>query len=173
MITDLFKNLQFGKSRESILGGFSIDSLKKQYLNLKNNGDTAGLSNFKINLPSQELKSFFTDVDNYKKELVDLPAYVDDCTKSFGSFKDKLTGLGGKTVSVLKGLGVGLAKTALNFGVFMLADLAIGAVAKGIDNFVHRSEKLIEKGKEAKKTITGINDAYKELRLFESKFRIL
>lgn len=162
MITDLFKNLKLGKSRESVLGGFSTNGLIDTYRELSRMGDTAGMANFTQNLPSQDLKNFFALVKNGKKDVSTLPAYVDDCTKSFGSFKDKLTGLGGKTVSVLKGLGVGLAKTALNFGVFMLADLAIGAVAKGIDNFVHRSEKLIEKGKEAKKTITGINDAYKK-----------
>lgn len=162
MITDLFKNLKFGKSRESILGSFSTSGLTTMYNKLADAGDATGLANFMQNLPSKDLKEFFSAVQTGEKHISTLPAYVDDCTKSFGSFKDKLTGLGGKTVSVLKGLGVGLAKTALNFGVFMLADLAIGAVAKGIDNFVHRSEKLIEKGKEAKKTITGINDAYKK-----------
>lgn len=162
MITDLFKNIKFGKSRESILGGFEVEDLAGQFEKLKKAGDTAGLANFTQNLPSKDLKEFFSSVQTGEKHISTLPSFVDDCTKSFGSFRDKLSGLGGKTVSVLKGLGVGLAKTALNFGVFMLADLAIGAAAKGIDNFVHRSEKLIEKGNDAKKTIIGINDAYKK-----------
>lgn len=58
-----------------------------------------------------------------------------------------------KATSTLKNVGGMIGSSLLNAGVGMLAGVAIQGVVTLIDNYVHRQEKLIAKGKEAKNSI--------------------
>lgn len=64
-----------------------------------------------------------------------------------------------KATSTLKNVGGMLGSSLLNAGVGMLAGVAIQGVVTLIDNYIHRQEKLIAKGKEAK---NSINETFTE-----------
>lgn len=58
-----------------------------------------------------------------------------------------------KATSTLKNVGGMIGSSLLNAGVGMLAGVAIQGVVTLIDNYIHRQEKMIAKGKEAKNSI--------------------
>lgn len=58
-----------------------------------------------------------------------------------------------KATSTLKNVGGMLGSSLLNAGIGMLAGVAIQGVVTLIDNYIHRQEKMIAKGKEAKSSI--------------------
>jgi hypothetical protein len=58
-----------------------------------------------------------------------------------------------KATSTLKNVGGMIGSSLLNAGVGMLAGVAIQGVVTLIDNYIHRQEKMIAKGKEAKSSI--------------------
>lgn len=58
-----------------------------------------------------------------------------------------------KATSTIKNVGGMLGSSLLNAGIGMLAGVAIQGVVTLIDNYVHRQEKMIAKGKEAKSSI--------------------
>ena len=58
-----------------------------------------------------------------------------------------------KATSTLKNVGGMIGSSLLNAGIGMLAGVAIQGVVTLIDNYIHRQEKLIAKGKEAKSSI--------------------
>ena len=65
----------------------------------------------------------------------------------------KTTSKFGKVTSTLKNVGGMLGSSLLNAGIGMLAGVAIQGVVTLIDNYIHRQEKMIAKGKEAKSSI--------------------
>lgn len=98
------------------------------------------------------------DVNNITKET---------CLNSKGAAIDlKKVGTSAVATSIgVKALNVALniAKIALNtlisFGIGILLDVLIS----GIDNLIHKNEKLIEAGQEATQTITGLRDEINSL----------
>ena len=58
-----------------------------------------------------------------------------------------------KATSTLKNVGGMIGSSLLNAGIGMLAGVAIQGVVTLIDNYIHRQEKMIAKGKEAKSSI--------------------
>lgn len=93
----------------------------------------------------KELITFLGDVDSGKKNIKDMGTHIESASKSTSKFS--------KATSTLKNVGGMLGSSLLNAGIGMLAGVAIQGVVTLIDNYVHRQEKLIEKGKEAKNSI--------------------
>lgn len=93
----------------------------------------------------KELITFLGDVDSGKKNIKDMDTHIESASKSTSKF--------GKVTSTLKNVGGMIGSSLLNAGVGMLAGVAIQGVVTLIDNYVHRQEKMIEKGKEAKNSI--------------------
>lgn len=93
----------------------------------------------------KELITFLGDVDSGKKNIKDMDTHIESASKSTSKFS--------KATSTLKNVGGMIGSSLLNAGVGMLAGVAIQGVVTLIDNYVHRQEKLIAKGKEAKNSI--------------------
>ena len=106
------------------------------------------------------------DLDVVASKLGDVNVEILDAAKSAQTGKkswddyDKVvaktsstTSKFGKVTSTLKNVGGMIGSSLLNAGVGMLAGVAIQGVVTLIDNYVHRQEKMIEKGKEAKNSI--------------------
>lgn len=70
----------------------------------------------------------------------------------------------------LKTKAATIAMKSLSFGANMLVSMAISTALQGIvtwlDNTIHRQEKIIEKGKEAKKVVEEINKSYSDKASF-------
>lgn len=66
----------------------------------------------------------------------------------------------GRVTSKLGNLAKSVGSTMLNMGVTMLASWAVGEVITAIDNYIHRVEIAIEKGKEARETIASISEGF-------------
>lgn len=93
----------------------------------------------------KELITFLGDVDSGKKNIKDMDTHIESASKSTSKF--------GKVTSTLKNVGGMIGSSLLNAGIGMLAGVAIQGVITMIDDYVHRQEKLIAKGKEAKGSI--------------------
>lgn len=65
-----------------------------------------------------------------------------------------------KGISALKNIGGTLLSTFTNMAVAMAVSWAVGKVIEGIDNYIHRVEIAIEKGKEAQQAIEDISSSY-------------
>lgn len=106
------------------------------------------------------------DLDVVASKLGDVNVEILDAAKSAQTGKkswddyDKVvaktsstTSKFGKVTSTLKNVGGMIGSSLLNAGVGMLAGVAIQGVVTLIDNYIHRQEKMIAKGKEAKNSI--------------------
>ena len=69
------------------------------------------------------------------------------------------TGVASRAASI----GVKALNMAFNIGILLLVSEGLKLIVKGIDDIVHHSEKLIEKGKDAKSAITNIESDFKNL----------
>ena len=99
----------------------------------------------KTNLADESFKNFVKTTDASKVNLQNYQSYLDKTAKS----TSKLSGV----TSALKSFG----SSVLSMGANMLAGMAIGAAISGvitlIDDYIHRNERLIEAGEEAKSSI--------------------
>lgn len=93
----------------------------------------------------KELITFLGDVDSGKKNIKDMDTHIESASKSTSKF--------GKVTSTLKNVGGMIGSSLLNAGIGMLAGVAIQGVITMIDDYIHRQEKMIAKGKEAKSSI--------------------
>ena len=111
---------------QSITKGFSAESLKKAYNEFTTFGDTASLENWKNALPSKELKTFFEDVQNGKRELSSLPTYIKECTTSSSSLGTSIDLTTVKTT---------LLNSVLNAGIYAAVTVAINLLVTAWDQF--------------------------------------
>lgn len=93
----------------------------------------------------EQLITFLGDIDSGKKTIKDMDTHIESASKTTSKF--------GKVTSALKNVGGMLGSSLLNAGIGMLAGVAIQGVVTLIDNYIHRQEKMIAKGKEAKSSI--------------------
>ena len=120
------------------LGGDSLEKFKKQSADAKN-----GIADYAVSLG--DATGSYEDYTKYVKEA--------------NEAQKKLT-LGQKAASAAKSFGSSLLSNALNIGTGMLAGVAISGVISLIDSWVHRSENLIEAGKQAESEIQSLNQEY-------------
>ena len=119
-------------------GGDSLEKFKKQSADAKN-----GIADYAVSLG--DATGSYEDYTKYVKEA--------------NEAQKKLT-LGQKAASAAKSFGSSLLSNALNIGTGMLAGVAISGVISLIDSWVHRSENLIEAGKQAESEIQNLNQEY-------------
>lgn len=122
----------------SKLGGDSLEKFKKQSADAKN-----GIADYAVSLG--DATGSYEEYTKYVKEA--------------NEAQKKLT-LGQKAASAAKSFGSSLLSNALNIGTGMLAGVAISGVISLIDSWVHRSENLIEAGKQAESEIQSLNQEY-------------
>lgn len=94
-------------------------------------------------------KKLGKDLGYADEQLITFLGDMDTRIKSASQSTSKF----GKVTSTLKNVGGMLGSSLLNAGVGMLAGVAIQGVVTLIDNYIHRQEKMIAKGKEAKNSI--------------------
>lgn len=63
-------------------------------------------------------------------------------------------------LGTLKNIGSSVMSAAANMGLSWLIDKGLSLLISGIDDIIHREEKLIEKGEEAKKLIDDLDSDY-------------
>lgn len=93
----------------------------------------------------EQLITFLGDIDSGKKTIKDMDTHIESASKTTSKFA--------KATSAIKNVGGMIGSSLLNAGIGMLAGVAIQGVVTLIDNYIHRQEKMIEKGKEAKSSI--------------------
>lgn len=122
----------------SIDGGDSLEKFKKQSIDAKD-----GIADY-----TSQLNGASGSFEGYTK-------YIEEANEA----QKKLT-LGQKAATAAKSFGSNLLSSALNMGTGMLAGVAISGVISLIDSWVHRSENLIEAGKQAESEIQSLNQEY-------------
>lgn len=101
-------------------------------------------------------ESYFLGLQNQGVKMVgvvEAQNALSDATFTFGS--------------VMKGvsnIAAGFVSTLATMGVTMLAAFAMQAVIKGISDFVHHSENLINAGEEAKSTMSSVKQSMEETK---------
>ena len=97
----------------------------------------------------QQLLTFLGDVDSGKRNINEMGTIIDNTSKSTTKFSSFTS----KAGSALKSFG----SSVLSMGANIAAGFAIGAVIStaisAIDDYIHRNERLIEAGEEAKSSI--------------------
>lgn len=103
----------------------------------------------KIGYTDKQLITFLGDVDSGKRNINEMGTIIDNTSKSTTKFSSFTS----KAGTALKSFG----SSVLSMGANMLAGMAIGAAISGvitlIDDYIHRNERLIEAGEEAKSSI--------------------
>ena len=103
----------------------------------------------KIGYTDKQLLTFLGDVDSGKRGINEMGTIIDNTSKSTSKFSSFTS----KAGTALKSFG----SSVLSMGANMLAGMAIGAAISGvitlIDDYIHRNERLIEAGEEAKSSI--------------------
>lgn len=103
----------------------------------------------KIGYTDKQLLTFLGDVDSGKRNINEMGTIIDNTSKSTSKFSSFTS----KAGSALKSFG----SSVLSMGANMLAGMAIGAAISGvitlIDDYIHKNERLIEAGEEAKSSI--------------------
>ena len=110
-------------------------------------------------IKTQPIDKLVTAIGNVNQELINSAKAVQNGKKSWADF-DKTVNTVSKSTSKFSRLTSGLksfGSSVLSMGANMLAGFAIGSVISGvitiIDDYVHRNERLIEAGEEAKSSI--------------------
>ena len=104
---------------------------------------------------ASSLKITNTELINFVKNGGDI-SQVKDHFGKFNESVQKSEGILSKLGSGLKSIGTGL----LNLGIDMAISFAVSSAIKLISDLIHRSEILIEKGKEAQNTIKNIQSEF-------------
>lgn len=131
------------------------DSIKA----FKEANDTGGDSLKKFQKQSADAKDGIAD---YAASLGNATGSYEDYTKYVNKANEanrKLT-ISQKAGSFAKSFGSNLLSGFLNIGTGMLAGAAINGVITLIDDWVHRSDRLIEAGKQAESEINNLNQEY-------------
>lgn len=137
------------------------DEIKNVFDNLANEPDfdtfdSDRLIEYAKNLDvvDDNLTEFFKNDKYVEKTFANYQQYLKDTMGIAAKFKKAMSSVG----TVFKKIGAAMVTEA----VFMAASWAIGKIIKGIDEAIHRSEILIEKGKKAKENIRSITDEYNQ-----------
>ena len=99
----------------------------------------------KIGYTDKSLLSFFKNVDQNKSNISDLGTIVNSATKSTSKFAS--------VVDAGKGILGAFASAISNMFIGMAAGMVVSGVLSAIDDYIHKNERLIEAGKEAKSSI--------------------
>lgn len=99
----------------------------------------------KIGYTDKSLLSFFKNVDQNKSNISDLGTIVNSATKSTSKFAS--------VIDTGKGILGGFASAISNMFIGMAAGMVVTGVVSAIDDYIHRNERLIEAGEEAKSSI--------------------
>lgn len=155
----------------------------------KDNGFTSIIDNFigngqKVIEISQEIKDAFLKLEGQsgilgasKQDAYDIAKAVGVANKSVvdfvregkGGLKEyeaamqsasQSTSIFTRGMSTLKTIGGTLLSTFTNMAIMWTISKGIELAVTAIDNYIHKTEKLIEAGEEAKQAISDIGDAY-------------
>lgn len=135
-IEDMFKKLEKKPNFKSLDTQYFLDFAKQ------------------MKIADDNLTEFFKNDKYVEKTFANYQQYLKDTMGIAAKFKKAMSSVG----TVFKKIGAAMV-TEL---VFMAASWAIGKIIKGIDEAIHRSEILIEKGKKAKENIRSITDEYNQ-----------
>ena len=102
------------------------------------------------NNASESLKSFLKDTNYAEKSLANYQVYLEN----IGNTTSKFSSFTSKAGSAIKSFGKSLGANLLNMGAGMLAGVAINGIISGVDYLIHYQDRLIEKGEEAKNSIS-------------------
>lgn len=103
-----------------------------------------------LDVADESLISFLKDTSYTEKSLSNYQNYLSQTT----SITSKFTSFTSKAGSAIKSFGKSLGANLLNMGAGMLAGVAINGIISGVDYLIHYQDRLIEKGEEAKNSIS-------------------
>lgn len=109
-----------------------------------------------LDIADESLINFLNDTSYAEKNLASYQSYLNKTS----SITSKFSSFTSKAGSVLKSF----VSSLLSMGANMLAGFAIGAVISGvvtlIDNYIHKSEEMIQAGEEARSSIQSTFDEF-------------
>ena len=103
----------------------------------------------------RNLQSFLQDTSFPTKDLQNYISYMDQAQASTSRF--------GAVLTNLKSIGTNALSMLATQAAVMVAMWAAGEIIKGVDQWIHRNEIAIKKGKEATQSIQDQYKAYQEL----------
>ena len=107
-----------------------------------------------MKIADDNLTEFFKNDKYVEKTFANYQQYLKDTMGIAAKFKKAMSGVG----TVIKKIGAAMVTEA----VFMAASWAIGKTLEAIDDWIHKSDRLIEKGEKAKQTIADVNSELQE-----------
>ena len=154
MIFESLKDLKDNFKKEPIVINMDETSAKSvidQYNNMKLGAD-AFIE--KTKLSDEAMESYLHTVQSGNATFAGYTKHINDANSAIG-----LMGIKTKvTTALVNGLKIALS----TIGIMLVTNL-IGYLVTAIDNFIHRSERIAETAKEAKKKIDELNSSFKEL----------
>ena len=147
MIFDAIKNLKDNFKKEPIvidMDEASAKSVIEQYNNLKLGAD-AFIE--KTGLSDEVMKSYLHTVESGNATFQGCTQYVNSTSNSIG-----LMGIKAKATSLL----INGLKAATGMLVTALLAMAIGKIIEGLDNLIHRKERIAEAAETAKNKINEL-----------------
>lgn len=136
MFGALDKNVPFAGAEEAIL----------KYNNEVANGD-------------KNAKDFLREQKNLDKSTRSYISSLRDAEGSMEGYNASLVSL--TAAQKAAKLGQIALNAVLNAGIMLIVSSVISFAAKGIDDIIHRTDNLIEAGRDASKEISSISDTYK------------
>ena len=100
-------------------------------------------------ITNKEVINFAKNTEPAEINLSNFNAKMQESVKSSSKFS-----------SVISSVGKTVLSTFGNIAIMYAASLAINLAVTAIDNYIHRTEKLIEAGEKAQNTIKEIYDTY-------------
>lgn len=146
--SSILDNFKMSPSQDA-LDFFDLLSTDKSKSYMK--WDTSELVNYakSLDIVDESLINFLNDTSYAEKNLANYQSYLNKTS----SITSKFSSFTSKAGSALKSFG----SSVLSMGANMVAGFAIGAVIStaisAIDDYIHRNERLIEAGEEAKSSI--------------------
>lgn len=135
-IEDMFKKLEKKPNFKSLNSDELIESAKG------------------LGVVNDNLTEFFKNDKYVEKTFANYQQYLKDTMGIAAKFKKAMSSVG----TVFKKIGAAMVTEA----VFMAASWAIGKGLEAIDDWIHKSDRLIEKGEKAKQTIADVNSELQE-----------
>lgn len=113
------------------------------------------IANKTLEEASDRAKSYGLQIANNTKNLADFKREneIKDEPTKMESFTSGLKGIASSALSMV-------GNTLLSAGIGLLIEKGFSLAAQGIDNYIHKDDKLIERGEEAKNTILEQAQAY-------------
>lgn len=113
-----------------------------------------------LDVADESLINFLNDTSYGEKSLASYQSYLNKTS----SVTSKFSSFTAKAGSAIKTLGSTIGASLLNMGIGMAVGAGVSLIFTAIDDYIHKSEKLIEAGEEAQSSIQSTFDEFSTQR---------